>query len=178
MNEPYSFQEHIHNYAVWTAARATQRKFTTTAKIKRAIEGSALREFSETGKCDSQDAYDTFHRRCAHQLIDGFDDSLRDKATYGIAAKIIAVYLKTALIIPSGGENTISQLIHPPIDRILLTNLSREHNIKQLCVKGWTALTENEYWELCKRIQENELPFNWTLERYWHPEQERISEKY
>ena len=41
----YDIQEHIHRYAVWTAARASQRNFTTTANIRRAIEESGLRDF-------------------------------------------------------------------------------------------------------------------------------------
>jgi hypothetical protein len=178
MDKPYSFQDHVHNYAVWTAARAVQRGFTNTATIKKAIEASGLRTFSETENCDSQEAFEVFHRNCANQLINAFDNTLREKATYGVAAKIIAIYLKTAVVIPSGGNGNSIRFIHPPIDRILLTNLSRKHKIKNLCEKGWTSLNAEEYWKLCERIKNEKLEFDWTLETYWHPEQERISEKY
>ncbi|MBK6447178.1 MAG: hypothetical protein IPF81_18330 [Bacteroidetes bacterium] len=38
----YSFAEHVHRFAVWTAARAVQRNFTTTENIRKAIEQTEL----------------------------------------------------------------------------------------------------------------------------------------
>lgn len=180
MRDTYLFQDYIHDYAVWTAARAVQRNFTTTQKIKFAIDKSNLREFGEVRKCVSIGEFNEFHRLCAKRIIEAFEELSVSNVTYGKAAKIIAIYLKTAVIIPMSGQGDISRFIHPPIDRILLTNISREHRIKKLCEKGWTSLTEDEYWELYGRIRQEGFLFDWTLEKYWHPEQEkdRLIESY
>ena len=177
MQDKYPFKDHVHNYSVWTSARAVQRKFTNTQNIKYAIENSRLRDFSEIRRCDSAKDFEEFHRDCAHEIINSFDELKVANATYGRAAKIIAIYLKTASIIPLEGQGNFSQLIHPPIDRILLTNLSRKNKIKKLCERGWTSLNENEYWTLCERIELEGFALNWKLEEYWHPEQEILSEK-
>jgi hypothetical protein len=42
----YTFNDHRHNYAVWTAARAVSRNFTSTANVKLAIEACGLRHFA------------------------------------------------------------------------------------------------------------------------------------
>jgi hypothetical protein len=39
----YDFSEHIHRYAVWTAARAVQRGFAKTATIWSAIDTIGLK---------------------------------------------------------------------------------------------------------------------------------------
>lgn len=172
MRDTYSFQDYVHDYAVWTAARA-QRSFTTTKKVKDAIAQSGLQEFSKARKCSSTEEFNNFHRSCAKQVIEAFNKADIKNATYGRVAKIIAIYLKTSVIIPMVGQGVICQVIHPPIDRILLTNLCREHHIKKLCERGWTSLTEEDYWSLYERIKQENLKFDWTLERYWHPEQEK-----
>ncbi|WP_338875267.1 hypothetical protein WBJ53_06545 [Spirosoma sp. SC4-14] len=174
MREAYSFQDYIHDYAVWTAARAVQRKFTSTQRIKEAIDQSTLREFSESRECSTAEEFNNFHISCSNQIIETLKKANVANPTYGRAAKIIAIYLKTSLIIPMAGQGVICQFIHPPIDRILLTNLSKEHKIKKLCEKGWTALNEVEYWHLYERIKLEKLKFDWSLEKYWQPEQEKI----
>ena len=178
MRETYSFQDYVHDYSVWTAARAVQRSFTTTKRIKEAIAKSTLREFSEARKCDSIEEFNNFHRLCAKQIIEAFEGADIANASYGRAAKIISIYLKTAVVIPMAGQGNLSQFIHPPIDRILLTNLSREHKIKKLCEKGWTALTEDDYWGLYERLKQEGFKFDWALEKYWHPEQEHSDDSY
>lgn len=177
MGSIYVFQDYIHDYSIWTAARAVQRNFTNTAKIKEAIDKSGLRQFSEARKCNSIEEFSEFHRLCAKQIIVALKVIGVPNATYGRAAKIISIYLKTSVVIPMSGQGDICQLIHPPIDRILLTNLSRKHHLKKLCEKGWTSLNEDEYWSLYERIKKEGFQFNWTLEKYWHPEQERIDEE-
>jgi hypothetical protein len=46
---------------------------------------------------------------------------MEQKCSYGRAAKIISVYLKTSLVIPNKGINC--EYIHPPLDRELICNL-------------------------------------------------------
>lgn len=178
MRDTYSFKDYIHDYAVWTAARAVQRGFTSTQRIQEAIDKSELHKFSEARKCDSIEEFNDFHRLCAKQIIEAFENRGIAKATYGRATKIISIYLKTSVVIPMSGQGNICQFIHPPIDRILLTNLSREHKLQKLCEKGWTSLNEEEYWNLYERVKREGFQFDWTLEKYWHPKQERSVDSY
>jgi hypothetical protein len=113
----YSFNQHRHNFAMWTAARAVQRNFTTIGNIVNAIEKSGLRDFVESYKNISKLGFSEFHEGCANELINSLKSH---KCTYGIAAKIIAIYLKTALIMYTNGQ--FCENNHPPLDRILITN--------------------------------------------------------
>lgn len=99
----YNFNQHKHLFAVWTAARASQRGFTTTLNIKQAIEHSTLQQFSESCEEISKEDYETFHRQCCYQLINNLNEFSNKIVNYGRVAKIISVYLKTSVIIPNKG---------------------------------------------------------------------------
>jgi hypothetical protein len=167
----YNINEHIHLYAVWTAARAVQRGFVKTEKIKIAIESSDLRRFAERPVVASPRAYQLLHRKWATQLLLSFKAQKVEvrKLTYGRMAKIIAVYLKTAVIIPSKGKTSVCKIIHPPIDAILLKRISKEPNCERFKFHRWTSLNETAYWELCKDIEQSFGYFDWRLEKYWSP---------
>lgn len=166
----YSFSQHRHNYAVWTAARAVQRSLTTTANIKKAIEESVLRDFSESENAITETEFQTFHRKCANQIIMSLNRMGVTNTTYGRAAKIISIYLKTAVILPNSGTCKRSSIIHPPIDSILLKNLSVAAGNKSILAVPWTLLDESGYWSLVLQIKSLPKAFNWTLEEYWRPE--------
>ncbi len=170
----YNFNEHKHNYAVWTAARAVQRNFTTTLKIKKAIEVSDLRKFSEDETNYTVEDFDIFHKECANQIINAFKKNGLEEVSYGRAAKIISIYLKTSVILNSKGENGKSEIIHPPIDSILLNNISKEFpELKELQSIRWTKLDEPKYWELVSKLKTFFVDFNWKLEEFWKPELEK-----
>ena len=136
----YSFEQHRHNYAVWTAARAVQRAFTSTATISAAINASCLREYAECGSAASEEEFAVFHLRCANALMAALAVATGRPVSYGRAAKIIVIYLKTAVVIASGGVDLRSAVIHPPIDGILLRNLMKE--VGRFATKPWTQLEE------------------------------------
>ncbi len=162
----YTFKNHLHNYACWTAARAVQRNFTTTQNIVKAIESSDLIRIEEINIQSAQD-YDSFHRSCCNQLIQCFETN-KIAASYGRAAKIVAIYLKTSVIVRYSGEGTLSKLAHPPIDRILLTNLHKRYPTLGVGKTNWTELKEESYFELIAKLRT--LPFNkfWELEAFWN----------
>lgn len=55
----YTFEDHLHNFAVWTSARAVQRGFTTTKNIKEVIEQTQLRAFAWNCDVYSESEFDT-----------------------------------------------------------------------------------------------------------------------
>ena len=169
---PYTFNEHLHNYAVWAAARAVARNFTNTANVKSAIEKTELRSLLDSNEKFTIAGFDQFHRETARKIIAHLkyvDKGLEEKATYGRAAKIIAIYIKTAIVIRDSGMSNLARIGHPPIDRILLTNASKKHENLGLTMYNWTQLLEGEYFELIEKLRTIEFESFWEVERYWSP---------
>lgn len=164
----YKITEHRHNYACWTAARAAQRGYTTTKIITEAIEEAQLREkLSELViQGVTVEEYDRFHEEMVNTLeILLKPKANEDKTTYGRVAKIIAIYIKTVYVI-TDPESAISKVAHPPIDRILLTNLKAEGiKINKL---DWTNFKKEDYQDLISDLRKliGNYPF-WKLETFW-----------
>jgi hypothetical protein len=59
----YSHFQHRHNFSVWCAARAVQRKFTKTPVLKEALEKSGVAEFirQNEDKAIFQEDFDKLH---------------------------------------------------------------------------------------------------------------------
>lgn len=159
----YSINKHIQMFATWTAARAVQRSFTTTKKIKAAIEKTSLPSFSKL-KIRTDVAFEDFHRKCAKKIMLSLK---KENCSYGRASKIIAVYLKTTIVLPKNGKGRICSLIHCPIDRILLSNIAKKQKLKHLKKTIWTKLNEEKYWQLIDELRANDLTPDWKLEEYW-----------
>jgi hypothetical protein len=71
----YTFKEHRHNYAVWTAARVVSRNFTTTKNVKEAIATSGLRAFTSNNIVPSKEEFDKINTRWAESLIESLQIS-------------------------------------------------------------------------------------------------------
>ncbi|MBC7570047.1 MAG: hypothetical protein H7319_09975 [Spirosoma sp.] len=167
----YNFDQHLHNYSVWTAARAAQRGYASTLAIKTAIEKTELRHYAENGSLD-RESFNIFHRRCANDLIYHLSIEAGKDATYGRAAKIISIYLKTSVILTNKAGCERSQFIHPPIDRILLWNIAKHTRNREYRKLNWTQLSEARYWKLVDELSGVFGKFDWSLEEFWSPEQD------
>jgi hypothetical protein len=165
----YNFKEHKHRYAVWTAARAVQRSFTTTSRISSIINKTSLRIFVESNQILDQEAFDKQHKEWSQTIIEAFK-SVDIDCSYGRAAKIIAIYLKTSIIIASPEGSLMRGIIHPPIDGILLTSLSDIDKLHDCKFIRWTKLNEKDYWNLVERIRLQIKCFDWRIESHWTPE--------
>jgi len=165
----YHFNEHRHRYAVWTAARAVQRNFrVTNGAVRKAIDSAELRSFAECENEYSHAEFKIFHITCATKMMDCFIQSGIPNVSYGRVAKIIAIYLKTSVVLCSKATCPQSQVIHPPVDRILLQNLSKKVlGLEQLAEINWTRLNSEEYWKLAELIRERTGLFDWQLEEFW-----------
>lgn len=164
----YTFTDHLHNYAVWTAARAVQRNFTDTSNIKASIEQIGLKGLVNSKENITLEEFDNFHREAANKIIK-FLESIGVRASYGQAAKIIAIYLKTSIVIRDSGLSTISKIVHPPIDSILLKGLHKKYPHLGVFGIRWTQLDETNYFNLINKLRTLNLVFFWEIEEHWTP---------
>jgi hypothetical protein len=96
--------------------------------------------------------------------------------TYGRAAKLVAVYLKTIVLMGSAADSSLGHYMHPPIDRRLLQGLAAStrmvspHKAEWRTI-SWTKLDQEGYFALVQQLRAalpTDAPF-WTIEEYWEP---------
>jgi len=174
----YDAAEHIHRYAVWTAARA-QRAFLTNELINDAINKVRLKEECQDLKnwnTITVSEFDNWHSRKCNELVNILKFIKSGEVYFGRSAKIVNIYLKTSVVI--GGcatDCSLTNIIHPPIDKILLTNLISKDKISGKYLKvAWTKMGEEIYKEIIKEIRE-EFPALWKVEEYWNIKDENES---
>ena len=173
----YDIFEHKHRFSVWAAARAAQVRSGAKVKdLREALENCGIVEFlndSASMQVD-QEQFDVLHRGWCVNIIDFLTKKGGTKATFGRAAKLVAVYLKSMVVIGGDPDCGLAQVVHPPIDSIMLQNLSRSaevrspHKQKWESVR-WTQLSEEEYYQLVSELfvcVEPGMPL-WRLEKYW-----------
>jgi len=174
----YNLTEHRHRFAVWAAGRAAQRGFTTIANLRDALEAANIRSVlmgSATLQLQADD-FEAFHRRWCSSICATLRQRQIPKITYGRAAKLVAVYLKTTVLMGDGSDTPFGQNMHPPIDRTLLQHLASServtsaHKLSWRSI-NWTQLTESDYYGLIAQLRElvpAGKPF-WIIEEYWQP---------
>jgi hypothetical protein len=166
----YTPHQHRHNFSVWAAARAAQRGFASIPVLRAALEVSGVEVFARQPK--KLNAFDSLHKEWCRAICAYLESVGIQNVTYGRAAKLVNVYLKSMVVLPSM-DSKAAAIVHPPIDRILLRNISGDVSIdrthRALCRKtNWTQLDERQYFELISVLREinGGDPF-WKLERYW-----------
>lgn len=172
----YGIKEHRHRFSVWAAARAAQRGFTTVENLRRALENCGVVDF--LSRCDDEsmdgDEFEKLHRDWCQTIVAWLKNAGVEKVTFGRAAKLIAVYIKSIVVLGDRNGNTLGKVAHPPVDGILLSNIARSRDIVSTH-KGewakvrWTRLDEEEYYRLIGQLRDSLAPDEpfWMLERYW-----------
>lgn len=180
MEAAYDLEQHRHKFAVWAAARAAQRGFTSVGKLRKALEGSGVREFLREDDLESVTAasFERHHLKWCRKIVSELRDLgvQADRVSFGRAAKLVAVYIKSMIVLGEKCGSSLASVAHPPIDSILLRNASRCSSIhssfkSSWAKKRWTKLKEDEYYSLIKELREAMKPESrfWMLERYWKP---------
>lgn len=175
----YSLLEHRHRFAVWAAARAAQRRLAggSTLNFRAAIEACGVAELVTAGPTAwplTVDTFDDLHRTWCRRLVSSLRSGGAAEATYGHAAKAVAIYLKS-MIINAGFEDTdFAKNLHPPVDGILLKSLARDSRFSRESRQlwgdtTWTGLGEPAYFRLIDSFRREGLgsPAFWFIERYW-----------
>ena len=173
----YSPALHRHRFACWTAARAVNRDFTSTKLVISAIENCGLRQLVENPvEVSSQEAFDRLHAQTCRAILAHWDEQSRTQPikgpSYGRAAKVVSIYLKTSIGMRELGSHLLQPFLHPPIDRVLLLAMRKQLGYTIATLPTWIALTEVGYHEVLTRLKSwsadqpppNEL---WRAERYW-----------
>jgi hypothetical protein len=170
----YSHFEHRHNFAAWCAARAVQRGFAKSTILKQTIEASGVREFLKNsgGKDLSQKEFDGLHESWCKAVIEFWERNKVEGRSYGRAAKLVAIYIKSMMVVQDE-PNGLAEVAHPPIDSIILRNISGDKNIshprKAYWKKiRWTLLDEEAYKQMITDFRQvcEGKPF-WLIEEYW-----------
>lgn len=169
----YSLLDHRHRYAMWTSCRAVQRNFLKSRYIVEAIESAQLKEFVEfrLKNISSFEEYDNIHVLLCENIIKILS-KYHGESSYGRAAKVLAIYLKTSIGFDKDYLEVIN-FVHPPIDRIPLQNFAKKVRTenkdlyKFLKEILWTKMDKSEYFKLVNEIRSHLGKFNWELEEFW-----------
>lgn len=172
----YEIEEHRHRFSVWAAARAAQRGWVgaTVDVLRDALQGCGIVQFLASADLDSicSQQFERLHRQWCVSVISFLENEGLPAVTFGRAAKLVAVYLKSAVVLGPGSKTQLARVAHPPIDKILLRNLSASPNVsalRQWANTRWTKLTEVDYYILIMQLRgclDPGEPF-WKLERFW-----------
>ena len=185
----YNHTEHIFRFAAWSASTAARASFNCIFKVK---VGSAILKDSNLYKYSNSFQYlpepkkfDAEHKKICEKIIKSSENyKISGKFTHGIAAKLLNCYFKSIYLIQfqsSLDKNTQSKVdaIHPPIDRVLLTALSKDKNEKlkerdefwrDKAKKGWSNFDYYEYETVIKKIKEVQKEKDeplWMIEYAW-----------
>lgn len=173
---PYDIFQHKHNFSVWAAARATQRAFTTVENLRQALENCGIVEFLRDPECLNvdQQLFSALHMQWCRSIVSFLNSKRIPGASFGRAAKLVGVYLKSMVVVGGDPYSKLARIAHPPIDAIMLHNLSMSVEVHSPHKKRWgsikwTQMNEEEYYQLVSELAvcvESGLPL-WHLEQYW-----------
>lgn len=182
--QPYTIAEHLHRFAAWAASTAASQKNCRfkVAVGRDLIEASGLREAAAEWRSIPIEAarHDKWHRvqRSALQelALTQLSAGYRDRFTHGVAAKLVNVYLKGLFfsLFPANPEaDALRSVLHPPIDRVLLTELARRDvgglgtRWKHSLQIGWSNFNCRDYQEVIEMVREVYPDGLWKIEHAW-----------
>ena len=168
--EEYDINEHTHRFATWAASRTASVKNYrfTVANGRDWIESvadltsciCAPENLPEPG------AFDEAHRRWRAAIICASGNQI----THSVAAKLINVYLKAAVVQCAFADLPKVKAVHPPIDRLFSENLRRKRNgIWRDQNLSWSQFNSEAYEEVMQKVRETvgQGEALWKIEAYW-----------
>ena len=105
---------------------STAERPSDVVTLRKALEGCGVVEFLDTPNFDDIDAaqFDRRHRQWCLAVVDSLEKAGIANVTFGRAAKLIAIYLKSVVVLGPSSGTAFARIAHPPIDSILLRNLA------------------------------------------------------
>jgi hypothetical protein len=169
----FTIQEYRLEYAVWAAYRAAQ---AGSAKAKGPELSDALKKCGVVAYIDSYDGKevdpDTYrknHDKWCEETIKHLKNNFNKDITYGIAAKLVGIFIKSYFILAGNEKQPLSKVAHPPIDSFLLKGIDKEKGTKLEKEYKWQKLNKDQYYELLEKIRgnlEKDEEF-WKIKKYW-----------
>lgn len=166
----YTLFEHKHIFSAWAASRAASTK---TCRFKVELGQEILEILKNKKLPKSQKLFDEFHKNMRNLIITKAA-KLGLNFTHGIAAKLINCYLKSMYVNDESIDKKIRNIIHPPIDSLLLESLYKNDvgGAKKKWKKAknirWSKFSSIEYQEVIDEIIKiyNQEGL-WKVEEYW-----------
>jgi len=183
----YSIHEHRFRFAGWCAATAASSSPICRFKVQTGLEILRLSgvsdQFTDWSDIPSSEAeFDDLHRKTCRKIIKISElphiklSGKEAHFTYGIAAKLLNCYLKPIYLVNAAesfsNKTTVKKqaVIHPPIDRVLLSNCKRKEPeaFRSITKISWSTFTEAQYFDVIKSLREFMVdePF-WKIEYFW-----------
>jgi hypothetical protein len=174
----YTIETHHHRFAAWAAATAARASKLCRFSVKQGFQiidsiGFGP-DFSFPNNLPHPSRFDMIHGTWREKAIYEAKNLKINGFTHGVAAKLINCYLKARFVCGPNFNDLNTQLIHPPIDRVLLESLERidfggqKAKWKSLKTRGWSNFNSGEYQEaiqiLKKSMGHKEL---WRIEEFW-----------
>lgn len=176
----YDIKEHKHRFAAWAAGRAASVNGCRfkVEHAKTIIDAVGLRQYIENpDSLPSAHEVDARHHQWRLAVIEAAS-RMGLNFTHGIAAKLINIYFKAALVCGGYHSHELIGILHPPIDKVLLDELKRQ-NVGQLSREwgiasavGWSNFNSDQYEKVISNIR-NSMPNVplWQVEKYWRGHQ-------
>ena len=166
----YILFEHKHRFSAWAASRAA-----STIKCRFKVEqGQKILEIVKNKSLPkSQKAFDSFHKNMRIQIITEAK-KIKLNFTHGIAAKLLNCYLKSMYVNDESIDIKNRNIIHPPIDSLLLESLYKNNvgGAKKQWKKAkdirWSNFSSEDYQEVIDEIVKIYSKEGlWKVEEYW-----------
>jgi hypothetical protein len=161
----YSIDEHIHRFGVWTAARAASKSRLSNSELAELIDAISLRKKVENLRKFDPLTIDYYHqwiKETGNAMLKTVSETeykktkkenfKKDNFTFGLAAKIISIYIKTVEIVPSKGESPLSLIAYPPIDSILLKRINAVYGLNLR--HQWSTFDWERYEETILKLRQ------------------------
>ena len=170
----YTIDEHAHRFAVWTAARAASRSRLKNTEVEHLINESDLRNAID--KLRQQPLLTEAEYRqwikeigskiCTLVIEKNWSVFKTENFHFGLAAKIISIYIKTVEVLPKVGTSTLACIAYPPIDGILLKNINKKHHVH--LKTNWSTFDWDQYEHVINTLNElyPSVP-KWKIETEW-----------
>ncbi len=168
----YDINEHRRAFCIWAAFRAAQAGSSKAKgnEFASALASCGLIEFLDVPNNENCDEHQfnqkhkewiSFIRRHVHSNHD-------KEISYGIAAKLVAVFIKGYFILAGKEETHLAKIAHPPIDSYLLKGIDDKFKTTLSKKYKWQKLDSETYFELLSELRKikGDGPF-WAIEKYW-----------
>lgn len=161
------------DYTIWAAYRAAQAGSSKAkgSEFTFALKACGVIEYIDRYKNEkiSQNEFDSLHRDWCDSIINTLKNDFSKNIEYGIAAKLIGVFLKGYFILANNEKQPLSVVIHPPIDSFLLKGIDSKNNTNYFNAYRWQKLSKPQYFELFTAIKSHLKDGEplWFLEEFW-----------